>query len=114
MSDVTIEAIAGPPEDAAERPPRIKVVIHRLDGGLEDGESDSRTITTAGFPVYSLSDPDRARFVPARDIKYVVFGSADDPALFATASGSRPTSSRARSLSETASPSRSGWLRSSA
>ena len=42
MSDVTIEAIAGPPEDAAERPPRIKVVIHRLDGGLEDGESDSR------------------------------------------------------------------------
>ncbi|TME03835.1 MAG: hypothetical protein E6I61_01645 [Chloroflexi bacterium] len=81
MSDVTIEAIAGPPDDAAARAPRVKVVIHRLDGGLEDGESDSRTITTAGFPVYSPSDPDRARFVPSRDIKYVVFGSADDPAL---------------------------------
>ena len=81
MSDTTIETIAGPPDDAAERPARTKVVIHRLDGGLEDGESDSRTITTAGFAIYSPSDPDRAHFVPSRDIKYVVFGSADDPAL---------------------------------
>src|SRR5207248_899811 len=61
--------------------PRIKVVVHRLDGGLEDGESDARSIAADGFPVYSNSDPDRARFVPTRDIKYVVFGAVDDPGL---------------------------------
>jgi pilus assembly protein CpaF len=76
---------ATPPPDTPDgRRPlslRVKVVVHRLDGGLEDGESDSRTISSDGFPVYSPSDPDRARMVPTRDIKYVVFGSVDDPEL---------------------------------
>jgi hypothetical protein len=30
-----VETPAGP--DAQIRPPRMRVVIHRLDGGLEDG-----------------------------------------------------------------------------
>ena len=67
--------------EAPQRLPRIKVVVHRLDGGLEDGESDTRSIAVEGFPVYSNSDPERARFVPTRDIKYVVFGAVDDPGL---------------------------------
>src|SRR5712692_1829804 len=81
MSDVEIETVAGPPDDARERQLRIKVVVHRLDGGLEDGDSDSRTILAEGFPIYSPSDPERSHLIPSRDIKYVVFGSPDDPAL---------------------------------
>src|SRR6266851_833411 len=44
-----------------KRGTRVRVSVHRLDGGLEDGESDAR--------------------VPTRDIKYVVLGSVDDPNL---------------------------------
>ena len=79
MSEVTTVLPPGPPDDAIPR--RTKVVVHRLDGGLEDGESDARTITSEGFPVFSLGDPSRSRFIPTRDIKYVVFGSVDDPTL---------------------------------
>jgi pilus assembly protein CpaF len=60
---------------------RIKVSVHRLDGGLEDGESDARVLTSEGFPIFAPSDPDRARWIPARDIKYVVLGSVDDSNL---------------------------------
>src|SRR5947209_18763420 len=60
---------------------RVKVSVHRLDGGLEDGESDARILTTEGFPIYTPPDSDRARWIPARDIKYVVLGSLDDPNL---------------------------------
>ncbi|HET7338796.1 MAG TPA: CpaF family protein, partial [Candidatus Dormibacteraeota bacterium] len=74
-----LETPAAP--DASQQLPREKVVVHRLDGGLEDGESDVRTITQDGFPLYSASDPTRKRFIAARDIKYVVFGSVDDPNL---------------------------------
>src|SRR5947209_18440610 len=81
MSEVTIATPAGPPDDAPRRVPRIRVVVHRLDGGLEEGESDARTITAAGFPVYSSAASDRPRWTPSRDIKYVVFGSVDDPEL---------------------------------
>ena len=81
MSEVTIATPAGPPDDAPQRAPRIRVVVHRLDGGLEEGESDARTITAAGFPVYSSAASDRPRWTPSRDIKYVVFGSVDDPEL---------------------------------
>jgi len=80
MSEVTTETL-DLPDDARQRPPRVKVVVHRLDGGLEDGESDARTLTSEGFPLYSGSDSQRARLVPTRDIKYVVFGSVDDPTL---------------------------------
>src|SRR5438477_11175800 len=58
---------------------RVKVSVHRLDGGLQDGESDARSLTTEGFPIYTPPDSDRARWIPARDIKYVVVGSLDDP-----------------------------------
>jgi pilus assembly protein CpaF len=80
MSDVSTEISRGLPDDARAQA-RVKVVVHRLDGGLEDGESDARTISSDGFPVYSAHDPSRVRTVPLRDIKYVVFGSVDDPAL---------------------------------
>src|SRR6266404_3077100 len=60
---------------------RIKVSVHRLDGGFEDGESDARILTTEGFPIFTPPDSDRARWIPARDIKYVVLGSLDDPGL---------------------------------
>ena len=81
MSEVRTETLAGQPDDTPQRAPRAKVVVHRLDGGLEEGESDARTISAAGFPIYSGSDSQRSRLVPTRDIKYVVFGSVDDPAL---------------------------------
>src|SRR2546422_1479334 len=80
MSEVKTETL-DLPDDARQRPPRVKVVVHRLDGGLEDGESDARSLTSAGFPLYSSGDPQRARMVPTSDIKYVVFGSVDDPTL---------------------------------
>jgi pilus assembly protein CpaF len=70
---------AMPPDARVETP--VKVVVHRLDGGLEDGESDARTVTSEGFPVYSTNEPSRVRAIPTRDIKYVVFGSVDDPLL---------------------------------
>ena len=79
MADITLETPSQLPDEAPS--PRIKVVVHRLDGGLEDGESDARTVTADGFPVYSTNDPTRSRLVPTRDIKYIVFGSVDDPAL---------------------------------
>ena len=81
MSEVTTIPPPGSPDDPEQRTPRIRVVVHRLDGGLEEGESDARTITAAGFPVYSSPDSDRPRLTPSRDIKYVVFGSVDDPQL---------------------------------
>jgi pilus assembly protein CpaF len=67
----------GPPP----RLPRFKVAVHRLDGGLEEGDSDSLTFTPDGYPIYNPADADRARWVPTRDIKYVVFGSVEDPDL---------------------------------
>src|SRR5712692_7187760 len=60
---------------------RVRVSVHRLDGGLEDGESDARILTTEGFPIFTPPDSDRARWIPARDIKYVVLGSVDDANL---------------------------------
>ncbi len=60
---------------------RVRVSVHRLDGGLEDGESDARVLTGEGFPIFTPPDSERARWIPARDIKYVVLGSVDDPNL---------------------------------
>jgi pilus assembly protein CpaF len=60
---------------------RVRVSVHRLDGGLEDGESDARILTGEGFPIFTPPDAERARWIPARDIKYVVLGSVDDPDL---------------------------------
>ncbi len=91
MSEVRTETS---PEQSAEDSPstvsaraqdgvqtqRLKVTVHRLDGGLEDGESDARTLTPAGFPIYTPSDT-RPRIIPNREIKYVVLGSSDDPNL---------------------------------
>ncbi len=81
MSDVTTELPPGPAAGFPEPGSRIKVVVHRLDGGLDEGESDARRIGGGGFPVYSGADATRPRIVPTRDIKYVVFGSVDDPSL---------------------------------
>ncbi len=65
----------------AARPARFKVAVHRLDGGLEEGGSDVRSLSRDGYPIYNPADADRPRWIPARDIKYVVFGSVDDPNL---------------------------------
>lgn len=76
------EVVTATPTGAeAPLPARFRVVVHRLDGGLEEGESDSRTLGVEGYPLYPSAGAERPRFIPARDIKYVVFGSIDDPAL---------------------------------
>ena len=67
----------GPPARLA----RFKIAVHRLDGGLEEGDSDSETFTPDGYPIYNPADADRPRWIPTRDIKYVVFGSVEDPNL---------------------------------
>ena len=69
------------PEAGSLKVVRRQVAVHRLDGGLERGESDARTLSADGFPIYTPPDLERARWIPARDIKYVVFGSLDDPDL---------------------------------
>src|SRR3981081_2476792 len=79
-----------PPPRAA----RFKVAGHRLAGGLEEGGSDSQTFTADGYPIYNPADADRPRWIPARDIKYVVFGSVDDPNLEADP-GDKTTSRKA-------------------
>jgi pilus assembly protein CpaF len=71
---------ARPPQASVSLTRRL-VAVHRLDGGLERGESDASSLTVDGFPIYTPPDLDRARWIPARDIKYVVFGSLDDPDL---------------------------------
>src|SRR5438309_1556561 len=90
MSEVITETLQAPDQ----RPPRVKVVVHRLDGGLEEGESDARSISSEGFPLYSSGDSQRARMVPTRDIKYIVFGSLDASALEADP-GDKSTSRKA-------------------
>src|SRR5438094_3162852 len=60
---------------------RIRVVVHRMDGGLENGESEARALSAAGFPIFTQADPDRPRLIPLTDIKYVVLGSVEDPNL---------------------------------
>src|ERR1700680_2220186 len=76
-----------PPAPALVRAPamttgqRHQVTVHRLDGGLEEGASDSRALTVDGFPIFTPPDSDRARWIPVRDIKYVVIGSVEDPEL---------------------------------
>ncbi|HKW08387.1 MAG TPA: ATPase, T2SS/T4P/T4SS family [Candidatus Dormibacteraeota bacterium] len=74
-----LETPAAP--DARQQSPRIHVVLHRLDGGLEEGESEARHITAEGFPLFTHVDQNRPRMIANRDIKYVVFGSVDDPTL---------------------------------
>ncbi|HVH64319.1 MAG TPA: ATPase, T2SS/T4P/T4SS family [Candidatus Dormibacteraeota bacterium] len=77
------EVVTAPPSGKSEGGPmRFKVVVHRLDGGLEEGESDSRILDGGeGYPLYPTPDAERPRFIPTRDIKYVVFGSVEDPEL---------------------------------
>ncbi len=60
---------------------RIPVVVHRMEGGLEKGESEARALSAAGFPIFTQADPDRPRLIPLTDIKYVVLGSVEDPNL---------------------------------
>src|SRR3989442_1847777 len=84
--DALSTGTGAPPPTAMQRADprhgtRVKVSVHRLDGGLEDGESDARILSTEGFPIFTPPDSDRARWIPARDIKYVVLGSLDDPGL---------------------------------
>ncbi len=60
---------------------RIAVTVHRMDGGLETGESEARALSPAGYPIYTPPDAERPRLIPLNDIKYVVVGSVDDPDL---------------------------------
>src|SRR6185312_11490020 len=79
MSEVRTDP-PGLQDATGETDARVRVVVHRLDGGLEEGTSDSRVIKGDGFSIYSANEA-RPRIVPTRDIKYVVFGSVDDPTL---------------------------------
>src|SRR5256712_4116065 len=84
--DALSTGTAAPPPTAMQRADprhgtRVKVSVHRLDGGLEDGESDARILTAEGFPIYTPPDSDRAGWTPARDIKYVVLGAVEAPNL---------------------------------
>ena len=72
--------------------------MHRLDGGLERGESDARSLSADGFPIYTPPDLDRARWIPVRDIKYVVFGSVEDPDLEADPGEKREARKASRAL----------------
>ncbi|HEV2966926.1 MAG TPA: ATPase, T2SS/T4P/T4SS family, partial [Candidatus Dormibacteraeota bacterium] len=82
IPEQTPEPTPVPASNGAPRPlPRFKVSVHRLDGGLEEGASDARGLDTQGYPIYNPVDADRPRWIPSRDIKYVVFGSVDDPNL---------------------------------
>ena len=74
----------GEPEPTAALVPaarRTTVAVHRMDGGIEAGESEARALSAAGFPIFSNADPERPRLIPLNDIKYVVLGSVEDPNL---------------------------------
>jgi pilus assembly protein CpaF len=81
----TVEAAPGSASNGTPAPvaraARFKVSVHRLDGGLEEGGSDVRSLSRDGYPIYNPADADRPRWIPGRDIKYVVFGSVEDPNL---------------------------------
>jgi len=77
----TAVSTARPPEISPPKSTRRQVAVHRLDGGLERGESDAPALSADGFPIFTPPDLDRARWIPVRDIKYIVFGSVDDPDL---------------------------------
>src|ERR1700751_4521743 len=87
MSEVDVLPAPGgaeelPPEaPGALRLSRLAVPVHRMDGGLETGASESRGLSPAGYPVYVPPDADRPRLIPINDIKYVVIGSVEDPDL---------------------------------
>ncbi|HXO59234.1 MAG TPA: hypothetical protein VN834_05490, partial [Candidatus Acidoferrum sp.] len=70
-----------PPPAFEPRMGRVPVTVHRMDGGLEVGESEARAISAAGFPIFTPPDADRPRLIPLNDIKYIVIGSVEDPAL---------------------------------
>src|SRR5260370_36161615 len=98
MSDVEIAQTASgeqlPPESATPEPvtlqqraadnrhgTRIKASLHRLDGALEGGEPDARVLTSERFPIFTPPDSDRARWIPAHDIKHAVLSPVEDPNL---------------------------------
>src|SRR5581483_953797 len=87
MSEVDVLPAPGGAEEipraapGAPRLARVIVTVHRTDGGLENGASESRTLSAAGSPVFVPPDADRPRLIPINDIKYVVLGSVDDPDL---------------------------------
>src|SRR6202165_2962837 len=82
IPEQTPEPTPVPASNGAPRSlPRFKVNVHRLDGGLEEGASDALGLDTQGYPIYNPADADRPRWIPSRDIKYVVFGSVEDPNL---------------------------------
>jgi pilus assembly protein CpaF len=85
------ESVVQPTNGAPPRALRFKVLVHRLDGGLEEGDSDARQLSPQGYPIYNPADADRPRWIPARDIKYVVFGSVDDPKLEADPGDKSPS-----------------------
>src|SRR5207253_360220 len=81
MTDVNVLPGASPPAQDGPRSNRTAVTVHRMDGGLETGESEARALSAAGFPIYTPPDADRPRLIPLTDIKYVVIGSVEDPNL---------------------------------
>src|ERR1700687_3265495 len=92
IPEQTPEPAPVPASNGAPRSlPRFKVNVHRLDGGLEEGASDALGLDTQGYPIYNPADADRPRWIPSRDIKYVVFGSVEDPNLEADPGDKSPS-----------------------
>jgi len=85
------ESVVLPTNGAPPRAPRFKVLVHRLDGGLEEGDSDARLLSPQGYPIYNPADAERPRWIPTRDIKYVIFGSVEDPKLEADPGDKSPS-----------------------
>ena len=56
------------PVAADGRGGRVPVTVHRMDGGLESGESEARALSAAGFPIFTPPDSDRPRLIPIIDI----------------------------------------------
>src|SRR5438128_10283770 len=78
MGEVITDIPSGLLIDGTETPPRVKVVVHRLDGWLEEGESESRVIKGEGVLMYSPADPSSARARPTRVCQDGEGGCCDD------------------------------------
>jgi pilus assembly protein CpaF len=94
LADVNVLPGSSTPAQEAPRANRVAVTVHRMDGGLESGESEARALSAAGFPIYTPPDAERPRLIPIADIKYVVIGSVEDPTLEADP-GDKATARRA-------------------
>ncbi len=71
MSEVTVETPPGVPDDQQPKHPRFPVVVHRLDGGLEEGEGGDELLAVVARitrRIVSEENPQRDH-EPARELE---------------------------------------------